>query len=207
MADTTELLSQRRAAALFAAISVPRRHARRVLESGLAGDPVVTPSALLYDRAVVQQLVERPLVRADRVDELCPHGLFVARREINVRSSRDDQVAVLEPGWTFSGFTALWLDLLISRRGPLPFVATIAGFVVFGGVIEALRSDGSHHARLRLGMPGEWFDEMADGQLVTGPGREWSIRGWSASTRPTDSFPHGMSTFPWSRGRYETLGT
>ena len=193
-----QLISERQAAGLLAEVGLSRRHARRVLASGLAGSPLITSAATLFDRALVEELVSRPLCRVDHVDTVCPRGLFIARRDVDVRETREEQCRTLESGWGLSWLTAAVLGMRVERDGPFPFVATVAGFVAFGGSIEALSSDGAGGVRLHLGPPGQWFSGMARAALVTGPGRDWIIRGWSSSRLKTDSFPHGLSTFPSS---------
>jgi hypothetical protein len=72
-------VSGRRAAELLSEVLPTREHARLVLRAGLAGVPVVSSKAVLYDAERVLALARRPPVTADELAELCPEGLYVAR--------------------------------------------------------------------------------------------------------------------------------
>jgi hypothetical protein len=80
-------------------LGIPRRKAQRVLASGLAGTPLRRPGAHLHDARTIAALVERPELAADGVQAHARHGLFVARRDVDVRQPPAD----LRPGSALAG--------------------------------------------------------------------------------------------------------
>jgi hypothetical protein len=107
------------------------------------------------------------------LDRCCPHGLFVARRDIDLTLDRDRQAAALTDGWRYSIWTAVWLSVRIERYGSVPLVATVGSFVVLGADIVQVATGG----QLWLRDPGPWFGDLARRRLTTGPGRDWWVRG------------------------------
>jgi hypothetical protein len=167
-------LSQREAVlVLYEAAGVTKRQAMRLLASGLAGPVLRLPGVHLFEAARVAELVGREMVQDSTLDQLCPHGLFVARREVDPGVPHDQQRAALSDGWGYSPWTALWVNVRIERHGPYPLLATTAGYVVAGADIEKAYLGG----RLGLTAPGPWFAALAGRRVPTGPGRTWWIRG------------------------------
>ena len=80
------LLSGRQAAQVLAGVGLNRSRARQVLAAGLAGEPIRTSSALLYDAAKVQALTERAIVTWREVAAMDLHTLFVARGDVDPQS-------------------------------------------------------------------------------------------------------------------------
>ena len=154
-----------------------RKQARRLLAAGLAGPPVVTPTALLYRAVVVDDLTRWPLVDGTAVDAACPSGVFVARRNFDVMSPRRAQLGVLREGWDLSPWTRVWIRAVCARDGRLPFVATVAGFVVLGAEIIGVALAAERRCRLEFRDPGMWFDTLRSARFPTGPGRDWVLRG------------------------------
>jgi hypothetical protein len=165
-------MSSRDARAVLATIGVSSRGARRVLGSGLAGEPVRTRSAVLYDEERVQALVERPTLGFPDLVDHCPEGVFVARRQVDARLTRAEQLVHLSGGW---GAVSTWrwvaMAHQIRQHGSLPFVATVSGFVVLGADVKGLLG----FSELVLGPSGPWFDAVADCRIPTGPGRPWVL--------------------------------
>ena len=170
------LISQREACELLASARVTPRHARRVLASGLAGAPIRTRSALLYDERAVKALAARPIYETAHLWERSPVGFFVARRDVSSDHSRARLLQDLAGGWgavsPVTWIEMVWhvRDLVETHRCGLPFVCTVAGFVVLGAEIV-----GSGREGLMLADPGPWFDGLAEARLLVGPGRPWSI--------------------------------
>jgi hypothetical protein len=76
-------------------VGVTRRQARELLGAGLAGPPVKTSSAVLYEEAAVDALASWPVLTDDRVEAACPWGLFVNRHRLDT--------------WAFSPLTSVWI--------------------------------------------------------------------------------------------------
>jgi hypothetical protein len=167
------LISGRESCALLAEAGVTRRQAQRVLAAGLAGDPVRTRSACLYDEADVRALVDTRVVSWREMSERCPYGFFIARRHVSAVADRAEQLAVVSTGWgAISPYRLLDLRMQLDAVGAIPFVATVAGFVVLGADIR-----GVWRGALELGEPGGWFDDdLATARLPSGPGRPWVLQ-------------------------------
>jgi hypothetical protein len=187
MSEVPELVSGRQATAMLASTGLARRHALRTLGAGLAGSAIQMAGAMLYDRAAVEALVDKPCLTLPDLDELCPQGVFVSRRLVDVRRNTTAQHAQLAGHWRLNPLCAVWLTLQAERGRPLPFIAAVTGFVVLGAEIVGTDGD-SAGTRLVLGPPGDWFHALADHRLVLGRGGEWTIR------RPmgTRSHPPGV---------------
>jgi hypothetical protein len=167
------LISAREACRILAGAGVSRRCALQVLTAGLAGESLDAGSMTLYDRARVLDLAERRSVRWIDLDEPCPAGFFVSRRDFPVAAERPDQLAALSGGW---GAVCPWnwvaMAYQVGRYGSFPFIATIGGFVVLGA--DIVKTAGL--CELTLERPGSWFDTVEDSWLPTGPGRPWKLR-------------------------------
>jgi hypothetical protein len=174
MSSAEGLISQREATALLRTdAGLGERHARRLLAAGFAGPATGTRGARLYAGDRVAALGATTSVTDTELDRCCPHGLFVARRDIDLTQDRDRLVAALTDGWLYSPWTAVWLIVRIKRHGAFPLVATVGSFVVLGADIVQVTTGG----QLRLREPGPWFGDLAHRRLTTGPGREWWVRG------------------------------
>jgi len=111
------------------------------------------------------------------LDTACPRGMFVARRALDITLSRSEQLDVLRSGWPLSPWTRLLLHTRVAD-GPMPFVATICGFVALGADITDVTVEPDGATSLGLSAPGSWFGLVVRRRLPTGPGRSWVIRGW-----------------------------
>jgi hypothetical protein len=170
-------ISEREAAARLATIGMPRRQARLALGAGLAGEPIRTRAATLYDDEQVDELLNRPLVARGAVFRECPRGLFLDRRVDAVDDLRLGPLLRWGPLLRLGPLGGALLGLSIRDEGPLPYVATVCGFVVLGGEIVAVRPAEADRHRLDLAEPGTWFDAWRGRRWPTGRGREWSLVG------------------------------
>lgn len=131
-AAAPEWISQRAARELLHGAGLTTRQARRALGWGLAGNPLVTTTAHLFDRLAVQRLAEREPVDERALSEQCPNGVFVARlgeapkpgEAITVQAAG---AACAEEGWEMAleqrTFLRWQADLVRDRRlvtGPGP---------------------------------------------------------------------------------------
>jgi hypothetical protein len=166
------LISAREACGLLTRDGVSRRAALRVLASGVAGEPVRTRSAVLYDQARVSELAARPSIQWGDAEEWSPAGLFVSRRDVPATASREEQLAALSTGWdSVSPWEWVVAHLQLQQRGPMAFVATVGGLVLLGADIVEMKG----FSTLVLEDPGPWFDGVAGCWFPTGPGRPWVL--------------------------------
>lgn len=178
------MLSARAACERLRVVGLSRRHAQRVLDSGLAGPPTRLPSATLFDAARVEHLVTWPTLEEAAIDAACPWGLFVGRRQPQRPVTSDGQWGRAGVEWDMPAVTGAWIRICVDRHGFLPFVQTVGGFVVLGADIVDVRvvthGDGGlqqRERRLLLREPGAWFDALQHRRLVTGAGPPYLIRG------------------------------
>lgn len=180
-------MSGREAARLLACAGVGERQARQVLAAGLAGAPHRVTGALLYDEALMRELVSSPYVDVADADTACPWGLFVARRLVDVSRPVDERLASLADGWGLSTWTALRIRVLVEDRGHVPLVATVGGFVTTGAEITGVHRAGPDEYHLTLRVPGAWFEVFRGRRFPTGPGRPWVLRGGRVGDWTTSS--------------------
>jgi hypothetical protein len=173
----TTWVSERGACALLEALTLlGPTTSRRVLAAGAAGAPVRAGRTVTYDAALVQALAERSHVSQDEVDVACPGGLLLGRlgpeRGFRLSLSEEDQREAVAGGWSMPGLNRLLTHALTRRRGArLPFVGTVAGFVLVGAdVVDAVPDPQGRGARLVLEPPGPWFESFRDRCLQTGRG-------------------------------------
>lgn len=176
------MITEREAARRLAAAGVARRQAVAVLHSGLAGDPVRTSAAVLYDETAVDALLSRPVVALPVLDDLLRSGLFVGRRGVDVRAPLADQFREGGRSWWLTPPTVIWLRARLQRQGVLPFVTTAGGFVLCGGDITDFSGDADGRTDLVLSPPGPWFAGVRGRRLPTGPGRAVLLLGWRPTT-------------------------
>lgn len=167
----------RQAGRHLAVLGLSRRHVDRVLATGLAGEPLVTPAPHLYDDGAVARLLLRRELDDREVREACPQGLLVARRAAVT-------IEQLADGWGIAGVMTIWIEARVRRRGFVPLVATVGGFVTRGAeIVGATTVDGAEPTRpwssLTLRAPtGVWSDRFRDARSATGTGRPWSLVGF-----------------------------
>jgi hypothetical protein len=176
------LVSARGAAEILGEAGLGREEARRLLVAGLAGRGQRTRGALLYEEERVRELTTRPVVAADVVDELCPHGLFLGRvsrdRRIEVSAGRRELEQAVCAGWRLSPFHRVLIISRVQRFGPMPFLATLCGYVVLGAEVLDLAPAEGDSTAFTLAEPGAWFARFERGRLLAGAGRSCLIWGW-----------------------------
>jgi hypothetical protein len=177
-------VSGRQAAGILAPAGLSRRGAERVLRAGLAGEPVRTSSSLLYDEDRVRALASRPRFNLTDLGEICSwRGAFLARREVSVDAPWDEQVSAASGGWRLGMWTGALLGAQFAVNRPLPFLAMVRGFVVFGAEVVGLAQHGDC-VRLELVRPGPWYPELQGLRFIPplgGPFRiMWPDPGFSA---------------------------
>jgi hypothetical protein len=179
------LISTNEAVALLADHGLSRERARLLLETGIAGAPVRTSGAVLYDEARVRELCGWPTVDEDAVAGACPRGLIIGRlgphRRLDLTEGPAAQRRSIRDGWRPPRAPRL-LTFGRSRLGiSTPFVATVSGYVVLGAEVTAMEPDGRGDCRLHLVEPGEWYDALRGRRWFPGRGGPamW-LWGWPA---------------------------
>lgn len=172
-------VSARGAAAILAGDGISRKMSRRILAAGLAGEPLRTSSATLYDASRVRGLLERPIVDVDQLPPPCDRALL----EIRVPPGSTSQ------SWTRIGnagaIVRVQLRVLAERYDLLPAVATCCGFVLGGFEVTGalpLNEEALYEAvpsqaltKLQAQPPGEWLTEFSDRRLPSTAGNPWRL--------------------------------
>jgi hypothetical protein len=185
------LVSAREAAEMLGALRLSRQSARAVLAAGLAGPPLESRGALLYPRGRILELVRTPFPDRELLARLAGppgEGILVLRlgpaSGFHVELPRVAQREIVsrvagEP----SVYLRLRLRLAIQRLGFTPCVATIGGFVVYGGDVTAVQVGGpTGPTLLELAEPGGWYDDLKGRRFPTGPGSAFRL--WRPRSRP-----------------------
>jgi hypothetical protein len=184
-------VSRREAARILAdEAGLARPRADRVLTSGLAGEPVRTAAAHLFDADRVRGLARRPVVDGMELGARFAGGVFVARRDLDLRAGEDERRAQVASGWDFSLWVALMLDILVRESGWVPLVATTCGFVTVGGdIVGVAREPTTRAGTLTVRRPGAWFEPLRAARVATGPGAPWWMSQWRPFARPSPEAP------------------
>jgi hypothetical protein len=173
------LISTREAAAILAARVPSFEQTRHLLATGVVGRPVQVGRTIGYDECLVSDLASRPVVDEHRLAEACPAGVYVARlgrhRWLDTASSWEEQARSVAPQPALTPMTAALIG--VRRRladGGLPWVATVSGFVVFGGEATGWRR-GEDSSVVDLEPPGAWYQQVDGRWWPFGRGRHWCL--------------------------------
>ena len=175
------LVSARGAAEILLVAGLTRDEARHLSLAGFAGPGQRTSGAVLYDEEQVRELAMWPTVEDETVDRLCPFGMFVGRvargRPIDVAGDRVALADAVKGGWKVSLLARVLIAGRIERFGPMPFLATVCGYVGFGADIVALEVDRLGRTTFTLSDAGSWFEGFDQRCLPAGAGRSSFIWG------------------------------
>jgi len=158
--------------------------ARRVLASGLAGPGRRVPGAVLFDEETVEALLDRRMCERWLLDWYKPLIVRLGReRELTVTDEWSAQAAVAGSGWYVTWRVKQAMSDRPRKR--LPLIATIGGFVAFGGDIVSVREDEGPFTRTRarahptstfeLEPPALWWGDLEDTWLPIRNGPTWSL--------------------------------
>jgi hypothetical protein len=140
-----------------------------MLAAGLAGAPIRTPGATLYDAARVRALLERPSVDADRLPVPTDRAL------LEVRVAAGSQPGAWYELGNAGALVRVHLRVPIERHGFLPVVTTCCGFVIGGGEAVGVDALPDSRARLKVRAPGPWFEAFFERVLRSTAGNPWRL--------------------------------
>ena len=164
-----------------------RRRTRQLLQCGVGGQPTAAGGALLFDADSVEALCAWPSMSLDDLDEVCPRGVFLARRHVTCQPSGAELVHEWGGDWALSPLTAIWLRFRTEQDGFFPFVGAVCGFVTYGADITAVTPDTRSTYRLSFAPPGEWFDSLREHRILAPGGKTFMVRGWPPRPAATRS--------------------
>ena len=175
----TEWVSARGAAEILARDGLSRTTSRRVLAAGLAGEPLRTSAATLYDAGRVRSLLDRPVVELDVLPILGDRAVLEIR--VAPGSDPDDRVRIGNAG----ALVRVHLRLLAAHHGFLPTLYTCCGFVLEGAEVTDAFGLSHHQTHLQVRPPGAWFASFSGTRLRSGPGNAWRL--WTRPPRAGQS--------------------
>lgn len=180
-------VSGREAALILAEAGLSRGQARKVLAAGLAGPSIRTAGSLLYDESQVRALLARAVVERGELPDPCRATMFVARlgarrdaaapdqrwQGADLSAQEAEQVDAARMYWDLSPWVEVMVRVAIQEHGFVPFVATVAGFVVLGGNGTRVSHVPGRGDVFTLAPPTSWFDTLRQARFPTGPGGPW----------------------------------
>lgn len=173
------MVTGRQAATILRDVLSSDDQARILLRTGIAGAPVETAGAYVFDDAAVEALRLRPPVDERALARMCPQGVYVARLPrtlaLDLSGPWSDiarQVTrALAQQRPLTPLSGALIGVRIQAWGFLPFVATLLGYVVLAADLTQLGADGP-----RLEAPGSWATAVVDRRFHTRPGgRPWYL--------------------------------
>ena len=172
------LITERGAAEILTSVGISREQARLLLHTGVAGRGESVGRSTLYGESRVQAVAARPPVDEHHLMRMCPVGIYVARlgrdRSVDTSATWEEQARAVGAQPALPPMTAAVLGVRHRLAdGRLPWVATVSGFVVFGGEATGWRraEDGSNIVDLER--PGPWYRDVAERWFAFGRGRHW----------------------------------
>lgn len=199
------MLSAREAADRMACLGMDRETARRALVAGVAGEPLRTRGAHLYETSRVDRVIEDADRPIGPVSAACADGVFVGRLSRRRPTPEDDwrgwrgadltapcseQRAAASGWWRMSAITAVVLKLRVEASDFVPFVGAVSGLAMLGAEIVDIHTEAvlgrPDRTRFELRAAGAWFEALA-GRRLDGPtGSPWYQ--WPRSMRGTPTW-------------------
>ena len=143
---------------------------RRVLASGLAGEPIRTAGRTWFDADRVADLADWRDADLGLLESPCSDAFLLLR-------GRPDAGPL---DWAELGnaglVAAAELSIALRRHGYLPCVVTTCGYVVGGADVTSLRRETPSTIRLELRPAGRWFSAFHRSVLHTTAGNHWQLR-------------------------------
>lgn len=153
---------------------------RRVLATGVAGDPVRAAGTHWFDADRVADLLARPPVDLAGLAAPADAAFLLLRAGAHTRP--DEGVTVSNAGLVAAAEIHIWL----ARLGVLPVVVTTCGFVVSGAEATGAVRLGPTRIRLDLRPAGAWFTSFERRRIHTTAGNHWQLR-YPGCDSPTSS--------------------
>ena len=172
-------------------VGITRRTARLVLGAGLCGPGLRTRGAVLYGAERVRAVADRPEVAHSSILRVQWPGTLVVRlgaasgldllAGVEDGEEEEEQRASVSGPWGLSPWLRARIGLALSgaqfsEPRPVPFVATVGGFVALGAdIVGAAPEDSRPRAGVLLDLapPSDWYDGFGRRRLPTGRGGPW----------------------------------
>ena len=153
---------------------------RRVLASGLAGEPVRSAGTTWYDAHRITELAGWRAADLTSLPPPCDDALLVLRGRPD--ATPRDWSLLSNAGLV----AAAEMSIVLRRLGVLPVVVTTCGYVVGGAEVTAVRRETKATLRLELRPSGDWFSAFHRCVLHTSAGNHWQLR-YPRISRPGSS--------------------
>lgn len=190
-----DLISERAAARRLAGRGLSLSATQHLLATGIAGQPLRTAVATLYEAAAIEELASRPaLTRAD-TQQWFPEGAVVVRLP---RGGTADATAewpatadLLRGPWPVPPGPSMALVARFWTGRSIPLLLTVSGVVLCGATVRdfAGRSEpgrgrsGGLDACFALSAPGDWLERTSGRMLAFGRGATVELLGELAWVR------------------------
>lgn len=177
------LITTSEAGRRLAEVGVRRESARRLLKAGFAGRGLRVGSAVLYDDAVVEALLEWPWLHPDELQPPCELGMLVVRagRGVDLHDHSRDPFAQVAQPFIMSGLTRALIRAGMARHGFYPAVITVSGYVGWVGEVTGLGVIAGRRTEVRMRAAGSWQDRLQGHRLNVRNGGPWTI--WTTLPR------------------------
>lgn len=192
MAPDDVRISGREAADLLAPCGLSLMATQHLLATGIAGRPMVTRGAYLYDRAAVAGLASARDVDNHEFTDDCPHGYLVVRlprqATYDVAGDWDERERVLRGPWRIGRRTIIVIAARMYQRKHFPLVLTASGFVVGGAEVVGIAGGGDvdpgRTVVFDIAPPGAWLSNFIGRRCALGRGPQMMLRGWGDGLSP-----------------------
>ncbi|GAB3866970.1 hypothetical protein GCM10028801_40020 [Nocardioides maradonensis] len=180
-----DYISERESARKLAAIGLSLSAAQHLLRTGVAGQPVMTTAARLYDANRIEELARRPAVSAEECQALFPDGFLVARlprtRSVDAEAAWPDTIDALRGPWPLGPWQAMTVYCWQRLGRQVPLLLSVSGCVISGALTtDFRRADGDARPRamcFELAAPGTWLGGVTGRMLGLGRGAPVEIVG------------------------------
>jgi len=180
------LISEREAARRLAVHGTSLSASQHLLATGIAGTPVRTAVATLYDDDRIDQLVARPHIKADEFVQAFGVGVVIARlprsRAFDVDASWDERAQVMAGPWHLTSMNWIALSVTVRQGRGYPMLLSVSGHVVGGARIVAINAaSGRPTVTFGLEPAGELLAPIVGRRLRGHRGPQLELVGWSAA--------------------------
>ncbi|GAB4004327.1 hypothetical protein [Nocardioides ultimimeridianus] len=180
-----DLISERAAARRLATCGLSLSASQHLLATGIAGEPIRTAAATLYDSSAIEELASRPALSRDETRELFPDGAVVARlprgRIVAAGSEWPDTAEVLSGPWPIPPGPSVALLARFWTGRTVPLLLTVSGTVLSGATATqfapSARRSGEFDASFALETPGRWLGRARGRMLRFGRGATIELLG------------------------------
>lgn len=170
-ATPCELVSARQAALVLIDAGLSRSQARRLLATGVAGQPLRTPAADLFDAERVRVLRTWPSVDETALPSPADRALLEVRGTAAAGCATTGFFDLAHLNWV----VRIQLGEAVSRYGFVPVVVTSSSFVVATWEATTFHPAEGGRGRVTVRPAGSWAEAFRQRRLYSPPGNQWLL--------------------------------